>query len=499
VGYLAGDACWRLKMYARAEEFLSPVVTSTARAPRWPQAALLLSRSLEKQRKFFNAALCLSELLSAGAEKRTLEDAEDILEDLIDESLSAEELNYIAFRYRDSSLLCDVLETASQAALESGRWEELWDLLGLVSRDCAAGNRKGWDRIAAAASRYAPPGRCRDPYLVGLACAVEGPYAEYGTSLQRGAELALMEYNDGARFKLGLAVKDTEGDPILAVVAGRQLAIEDGVVCLIGGLLSSTTIALSGVSSALQVPLISPSATREEIALAGPYVYQSTLPRLLQASALAGAARTKLEAATAAVLYPETEDGELVSSSFIAAFEEAGGEIVLSSGYLEGETNFSGVLSAASAKSPDCLLLAGSGRDLTPLIPQLAYFGLNIPVLALESIGTAGIAELARRHLDRVLYAPDSYTLAGQALAEFESDFEALYSVKPDDFAIKGYLAFKALGRAIEEGVRTRGGVAARLERLVTRDSALAERRFLSMTDLPGVEIPVLELTVQEE
>jgi branched-chain amino acid transport system substrate-binding protein len=498
VRYLAGEACWHMKRYAAAEEFLTPLVSGGIRPPRWPQAVLLLSRSLDKQRKSYEGAVWLSELLSAGAGKDTVEDAEDLLTDLIRKSLSAEELNYIAFRYRASPLHCEVLQKAAQTAMDGKHWDELWDLLGLATDECAEAKRKTWDKLLAAAAREAPPGRCLDPYLVGLACAIEGPYAQYGESLRRGVSMALEEYNAGARYRLGLVVRDTGGDPILAVAAGRELATEDGVVCLMGGLLSSTTIALSGVASALQLPLVSPSATREEIALAGPFVYQSTLPRLLQARALAGAARSKLGATKAAVLFPETEDGELVSTSFVSAFEAAGGEVVFSSGYLEGETNFSGVLSAASSKSPDCLLLAGGGRDLTPLIPQLAYFDLNIPVLALESIGTGGVAELARRHLDRVLYAPDAYSMADETLADFEERYEAAYEAKPDEFSIKGYLAFKILAVAMQGGVRTRSGVAGGLGQMVTADPALADKRFLSMTALPGVEIPVLELITPE-
>lgn len=498
VRYLAGEACWKLERYGDSERFLAPVVLSEVSAPRWPQAALLLSRSLEKQREFYRAALWLSELLSEGGGERTMEDAEDILEDLIEDSLTAEELNYIAFRYPASSMRCEVLEKAAKVAAEAERLEELWDLVGLAFPGCADKEKKTWDRMSAAAARTAPIGRCRDPYLVGLACALDGPYAEYGASMQRGVMLALDEYNQTARFKIGLASRDTGGDPIVAVAVGRELATEDGVVCLIGGLLSSTTIALSGVASALGIPLISPSATREEITTAGKRVYQSTLPRRLQARALALAARTRLNAETAAVLYPETEDGGLVGSSFQRAFAEAGGKVVLSSAYLEGETNFSRVLSATSAKSPDCLLLAGSGRDLTPLIPQLSYFGLDVPVLAMESIGAGGIAELARRHLDRVLYAPDAYSLSGETLLDFERRFEEKNGVSPDQFAVKGYLAFKVLCGAFEGGVRTRSEVAERLDGLVADDPNLAAMRFLSMTNIPGVEVPVLELIPQE-
>ena len=94
---------------------------------RWPHATLLLSRALEKNGKHFTAAELLSRLLSRGSEKRIHGNAGDVLEDLLDDSLSAEELSYLAYRYLGSSLHCRVLEEAASALEEEERWEELWE------------------------------------------------------------------------------------------------------------------------------------------------------------------------------------------------------------------------------------------------------------------------------------------------------------------------------------------------------------------------------------
>lgn len=499
VKYLAGEACWELKRYPQVEEFLISIVNDATGSPRWPPAALLLSQSLEKQRKYFESALWLSRLLSRDLGKRARDDAEDLLEELGEKRLSAEELNYLVYRYQECRLHCWMVERAAEAEKESKRWEELWDLLGLAVRNCGDGKRqKTWDKLAAEAAPHAPVGRCGDPYLVGLACPLKGPYSEFGESMTRGAGLVLEEYNSRARYALSLVVRDTEGDPVRAVVAARELALDDGVVCLVGGLLSSTTIAAAGVASALGIPLVSPSATREEISNAGPMIYQTTLPRVMQARALAGAARGRLGAAKAGVLFPETADGRLVGDAFKKAFEDAGGTVVISSGYQEGETNFSGLLSAASSKSPDCLMLPGGGRDLIPLIPQLSYYGLNIPVLAMESIASDGVAELARRHLDRVLYSPDTYALKDNVRARFEETFMETYDESPDEFAIKGYIALRLVVRAIEAGGRSRSGVGKRLDELVDQRPELRAGRFLAVTGMADVEVPVLELTSEE-
>ncbi len=498
VSYLAGEASWELRRYSQAEELLAPVVEEAQASVRWPRAALLLSRALERRREYFGAAELLSLLLSRNPGEDVRDDADDMLEDLVEDSLSLKELSYLAYKYDRSPLHCKVLERAADILRDERRWEELWDLSGIAVPKCLQRRGREWERFMAAAAPHAPSARCRDPYLIGLAFPTDGPYREFGESLVRGATLALDEHNAGARFDLAFAVGNTGGDPISAVSCARGLLLDRGAACVIGGLLSSTTVAIAGVSSAVGAPLVSPSATRENVADAGPLVYQSTLPRILQARALAQAARSRIGASSAAILYPETADGELLSGSFRETFVLSGGTIVFSSGYLEGETNFSAALSAAASKSPDCLLLAGGARDLAPLIPQLAYYDLEVPVLATESIALGRVADLARKHLEAVLYSPGAYSLAGEARERFEGAFKAKYGIVPDDFAVKGYLAARLVTAAIGADSRTRTAVARRLAEFVFDEERLKANRFLAVTELQGVEVPVLELGAEE-
>lgn len=499
VAYLAGEASWDMRKYAQVEEFLAPLLAEGGTSPRWPQAALLFARSLEKRGEHFRAAEWLSRLLGRKAPERVREDAEGDLESLARKQLDPEELSYLAYRYQPGSVHCLMIEEAARAREKSRRWEELRDLLDLAERECGGKERdKAWDEMAASAYRAAPPAGCKDPYLVGLACPLEGPFSEYGQSLKRGAAIALEEHNGRSLYKYALTARNTGADPVSAVAAARRMALEDGVVCVIGGLLSSTTIAITGVASALEIPVVSPSATREEIAQAGPLVFQSSLPRLLQARALAEAARSRLDASKAAVLYPQSPDEAFFAKAFEEAFVRAGGAVVISAAYLEGETNFSGLLTSVESKEPDCVLLSGGARDLTPLIPQLAYYDLDVPVLATEAIGSGAVAELARRHLKAVLYSQDGYALRGESKARFEETFMSRYGTVPDEFAVRGYLAFRLVAKAMDDGGGSRGAVARSLGDLVDPEEPLRSNRFLSVSALGDVEVPVVQLTFSE-
>jgi branched-chain amino acid transport system substrate-binding protein len=494
VAYLGGEAAWKRERWADARAFLSVIANGDPEIALWSKAALLLARVLEAQKEPLAAAAMASRVLSRPVEKGIAKDARKLLEGLAKKSLPVEELSYIAYRFPQSSSQCWILERLADAEADARRWEELWNVLDRGMRLCGKSGRKTWEKYAPEAFPHAPAGPCKDPYLVGVAVPLQGVYSTYGESMARGAFVALEEHNRLARFRPAIVLRDTEGDPVKAVAAARDLCVEQGVVCVVGGLLSSSTVAIAGVSTSFGIPLLSPSATREEIAGAGPRVFQSTLPRSLQVRALASAARERLKAEDAVVLYPETPEGELLSSTFARAFESLGGEVT-KAGYAKGERNFGRTLTSAMEPLPDCLFLAGSAEDLTPLIPQLAYYDIDIPVLSTEAIASAGVAELARRHLGVVLYASDSYTLAGETETRFSEAYEAKYGETPDRFAARGYLAVRLVAGALESGARSRGGVAAYLQGRLSSDPALRDKGFIDLAGLPDVTVTVTELS----
>lgn len=496
VAYLGAEAAWERERMADARAFLSEIVDRGPEVTLWPKAALLLARVLDVRKEEFAAAMLASEILSRPVEEQIAKDARKLLERLAKKSLAVEDLSYIVYRFPKSSSHCRLLERLADEEADARRWEELWDVLDRGLRLCGKPGRKTWEKLAPQALPYEPVGRCKDPYLVGVAVPARGEYSTYGESIARGAAVALEEHNRSARYKLEIALRDTEGDPVKAVGAARGLAVDRGAVCIVGGLLSSSTVAIAGVTTTLGVPLLSPSATREEIGRAGTLVFQSALPRSLQVRALASAARTKLEAVNAVVLYPQTPEGELLNSTFEEHFKTLGGKVV-TVGYPKGEKNFGRTLTSAMDPIPDCLFLAGKAQDLTPLIPQLAYYDIDIPVLATEAVASAGVAELARRHLGKVLFASDSYALTGDTEARFSKAYEAKYGESPDRFAARGYLALRLVAGALESGARSRGGVAAYLQDRVSNDAALRDNGFIELAGLPDVTVTVTELAAR--
>ncbi len=64
--------------------------------------------------------------------------------------------------------------------------------------------------------------------VIGLLAPISGSWQDYGRSMAEGARLAIDIFrSDG--FSVDLAIRDTEGDPILAAKVAKTLADEEPI------------------------------------------------------------------------------------------------------------------------------------------------------------------------------------------------------------------------------------------------------------------------------
>jgi ABC-type branched-subunit amino acid transport system substrate-binding protein len=158
------------------------------------------------------------------------------------------------------------------------------------------------------------------PRAVGVVLPLTGRYKAFGETTLRGLQLALKGSD------LELVVKDTQGDPSLTATLVEQLAFDDGVLAIIGPLLSEDSRRAALVAEELQVPLITLSRL-DDLTLIGPHVFRSMVTNAQQAEALVDYAMGSLGYRTFAVLHPNTPFGVEFTNAFWDAVERRGGEI----------------------------------------------------------------------------------------------------------------------------------------------------------------------------
>ena len=278
----------------------------------------------------------------------------------------------------------------------------------------------------------------------------------------KGAELARSQIN-GAGGLLGMQVEfivmDNQGerdfpDAAESVRIAELLIEQEGVVAILGPLLSTNSMQVGPVVSLLRRPIITGSSG-EKVTSTGEFVFITVTPSSVQGMKTAQFALdpTELNAKTSATI---RQAGDVYSGAVADAFEEnfqkLDGQLVASEVYQHGDTGFTAQLTKIKAGAPDVLLIGG----FNPEIPLLALQARNMGVDA-TFIGTNGWDEP-----DKLLgtlddntplegsYFTRGFNIESVSAAAFVKAYTAVYMEPPDGPSAWGYDAMSLLALAIK-------------------------------------------------
>jgi ABC-type branched-subunit amino acid transport system substrate-binding protein len=176
---------------------------------------------------------------------------------------------------------------------------------------------------------------------VGCLLPLTGKYARFGESVLNamllGARAFRSPEEEGSSIRL--LVRDTQGDPEVAVERVRELAEDPNVMGIVGPLRAAVALACAEEAQKLSVPMIT-LTQREEVARVGDYIFQNGLTIRQQVDTLVDFVMEEMAFSSFAVLYPKDAYGTLSRDLLEQKLFEMGGELVSAVPYEDGETDF---------------------------------------------------------------------------------------------------------------------------------------------------------------
>ncbi len=269
------------------------------------------------------------------------------------------------------------------------------------------------------------------PIKVGTLLVISGPNASLGLDSQHGVELAA-DYLDGAfdgtygEIK-GHPVELVFGDDGCSAEGGQagaqQMASNPDIVGVIGTSCSSAALGVADtILSEKGIALISPSNTGPALtdpAQHQPFYLRTAHNDKLQGAAVAHFAYNELGARTAATIHDGSPYADGLQAVFAETFEQMGGTITDREAIQVGETDFTSVLTAIGASSPDVLyfpIFAAEGGLIAQQAKQVD--GLKDTIL----IGSDGM--LSDDFLNAAGSAADGMYLSGPDLSAFSGNMD---------------------------------------------------------------------------
>jgi branched-chain amino acid transport system substrate-binding protein len=298
---------------------------------------------------------------------------------------------------------------------------------------------------AAAIAFVAGSARAEDKTLViGCALPLSGPMVGFGQPIQQGADLAVAMFNaaksmPGVTFRLDCS--DSQGDAKQTVTIAEKLVDTPAVIASISDFTSTATMAAADTYARGGLLEMTPSASHPDLVKLNKWMFRSseTVPSYIDP--IAELVVKTLGHKKIAVVQVQTDWGQSVGSTFIAAAKKDGATIVDDSVYNQGTTDFRAILTRIRREHPDAIFLGMLEEEAATFMKQRKQLGLgDIPVidsgvgLTERSLGLAGDA--FEGLYSARLFDPAS---TSPAVQDFIKAFQAKYGKAPDIWSAYGY------------------------------------------------------------
>ena len=327
---------YHLREYSSAQEKFKRFIQRFPRSSYLPVCYLMLGNIAHLRDKPYQAAQNFVYAHQFAKKERSKNLAKKSIQPVLGRWLSVRELERLSKANRDKDLAPLISYQLGRRSLEQGKRDKALEALNYYLANFPQGeNVQEVHSLLQRAS--SSPSRT---VKVGVLVPLSGEFSVYGKNLISGMRVALSP-NLSSQSKIELAVKDTRGEPARAAELCHDLIEENEVVCVIGPLRSESVERAAVVAELSNIPLITPTASKEGLAGLGDFVFQLSSSPRRKGKALAEFAVQNQGFRDFAMLVPAGEQEESEASGFKAAVEELGGRIVAMEHYAPDTRDFS--------------------------------------------------------------------------------------------------------------------------------------------------------------
>lgn len=299
---------------------------------------------------------------------------------------------------------------------------------------------------------------------IGVVYFRTGSAAKYGEWVKNGLELAKDELNakggiNGRRIEL--IYEDDASQPTQAVSAAQKLISVDKAQVIIGGVTSSSFLAMAPLADRNKIVMISPCSSSPAITGSGDFVFRNWPSDTYEAKVMAQFAFNDLQENKCYVLAMNNEYGLGLKDEFSSNYTALGGQIVGTDTYDQDATDFRTQLQKIASSNTECIYVPGHGREVGRIIRQAREMGITAQILGSVTFESPELLQIAGTAAEGAFYTAPSYdpTSDNPVVAAFSEAYSKKYGQLPEVFAAHSYDALMILAKAIANGGTSSEGI----------------------------------------
>lgn len=294
---------------------------------------------------------------------------------------------------------------------------------------------------------------------IGVAFTLTGNNGVYGTSQQKGAQLAADEINKAGTIpgvQLKLDIEDDGGTPESGITLFQKF-IQDNVLAIIGPTLSNVAKNTDPLAQQAKVPVLGVSNTAAGITDIGDYVFRDSLSEPQVIPNTIKVSKAKLGYQKVALMYA---NDDAFSKSGYDAFKKAlgdnGVQILTEQTFSTNDQDFRTQLTEVKGKNPDAIVVSALAAPATQIMIQARQLGLTQPIIGGNGFNSPAVIKNAGAAAEGLIVgAAWNISSTNPQNQAFVTNFKAKYNADPDQFAAQAYTGVYILAEAIKQAGTT--------------------------------------------
>ena len=292
-----------------------------------------------------------------------------------------------------------------------------------------------------------------DKILLGTMGPLTGGNAIYGITTSNGIKLAVEQKQTVLDKPVELLSLDDKADQTEAVNAYNKFVNNDGVVGIVGATTSGAALSVAITSAKYGTPILTPTGTVPEITTSGDNVFRACYTDPFQGEIMAQFAFENLGLKKVAIMEnTDSSYSEGLKKSFVAKFEELGGEVVAIEGYKEADNDFKAQLTKIASTGTEALFIPDYYTKAYLIASQAKDSGLK-DIALLGGDGWDGMHTIAEdTSVLENAYFCSHFSLEdpNPVVQDFVTAYKAKYNENPTAFSALGYDGANIMMKAIE-------------------------------------------------
>ena len=327
---------------------------------------------------------------------------------------------------------------------------------------------------------------------IGVAGPLTGDQAAFGEMLKNGATLAVEEWNAKGgvsvgkkKMKVDILWGDDRHDPREGVSIAHKF-VNSGAAGIVGHFNSSVSIPASTVYAEAGVVQITPASTNPKLTEQG----FSTVFRVCgrddqQGEVAANYIVDKLKLKRIAILHDKTTYGQGLADETKRFLEKRGVKPVFYSGVVQGDKDYTPVLTAAKQKNPELVYFGGIHPEAILLVKQMRErLGMKAHFMSGDGIVTDEYYKIAGKSAEGtyITFTPDQTKLA--AAQNVIKNHRKRFGKEVGAYTIYSYVAMNMILNSIQATGGAKGSKLAAHLRSKAWNTSLGKLQFNKKGDV---------------